>query len=257
MQNRLRKILKEGRTTYGLWVTIESPTITEIAVTLGLDWVCVDMEHGHLDYREVMEHLRVARGSETSVIVRVPEIQLSAVKRTLDMGAQGLILPYVESREDLETGMRFGRYPPQGIRGIGGDRAFRWGLGMQEYIASANEETLILPLIETRSAVENIEAILSVPGLEAIFFGPADMSASYGYAGQWEGPGVAEHILRIRALAESRGIASGVLARSTPESLTRRDQGFRLIALGQDMPLLIRALRENLEQLGQKIEPRL
>jgi 2-keto-3-deoxy-L-rhamnonate aldolase RhmA len=150
----------------------------------------------------------------------------------------------------VETAFSYGRYPPRGIRGVSGDRAVRWGLGAKAYLDSADEETLIIPLIETRGAVEDIDAILEIPGLEAIFFGPADMSASYGHLGEWEGPGVAERILEVRAKAEARGIAAGVMARSVEDSLRRRDQGFRMVGLGTEMGLLIRALRENLDTLG-------
>ena len=250
MKNRLRQRFQDKQTTYGLWVTVETPTITEAAVALGLDWVCIDMEHGHQDFHEVMNHLRVVRGSQTSALVRVPGIEMSFIKRALDMGAHGVIVPYSQNHAEVEKAFSFGRYPPRGVRGVCGDRAVRWGLGFQEYLQSADEETLIIPLIETRGAVEDIDAILEVPGLEAIFFGPADMSASYGFLGQWEGPGVAEHILDVRARAEAKGIAAGVLARTIGDSVMRRDQGFRMVGLGADMSLLIRAIRENLDALG-------
>ena len=257
VKNPLRRRLRAKETAYGLWVTVESPTVTEIAVALGLDWVCIDMEHGPMGYREVVEHLRAVRGTETAAVVRVPELQWSAVKRALDLGAHGVIVPYVQSREDVETAFRYGKYPPRGLRGVSGERCVKWGLGSQEYLACANEETLIIPLIEARAAVEDIDAILDVPGLEALFFGPADMSASYGHLGEWEGPGVAERILGVRAKAEARGIAAGIMSRSTADALDRRDQGFRMVGLGTDMPLLIRTLTESLEKVGRKTEPRL
>jgi 2-keto-3-deoxy-L-rhamnonate aldolase RhmA len=257
IRNRLRQRLRDHQTTYGLWVTVESPTITEIAVALGLDWICIDTEHGHLDYREIMEHLRAARGSDTSVLVRVPELQMSAVKRVLDMGAHGVILPYARSCDELATAMTYGRYPPEGIRGVGGERAFKWGLGMQEYLSYANEETLLIPLIETRQAVAEIDDILAIPGIDAIFFGPADLSASYGHLGSWDEHGVAEILAEIKAKAAAKGIASGILARGVADSILRRDQGFQLVGLGADMTLLVRAIRENLAQLGRDSTPRL
>src|SRR5207249_1133972 len=123
----------------------------------------------------------------------------------------------------------------------------RWGLGLQEYLADANEETLVIPIIETREAAEAIDAILQVPGLEAIFFGPADLSASHGYLGQWEGPGIAERILEIRAQAARCGIGAGLVSRSVADAVSRRDQGFALVGLGADTGLLIRAMTEALE----------
>jgi 2-keto-3-deoxy-L-rhamnonate aldolase RhmA len=257
VRNRLRQRLRDHQTAYGLWVTVESPTITEIAVALALDWVCIDMEHGHLDYRDVMDHLRAVRGSTTNVIVRVPELQMSAVKRVLDMGAHGVILPYARSRDEVATAMSYGRYPPAGIRGIGGERAFKWGLGFQEYLSYADEETLLIPLIETREAVAEIDEILSIPGLEAIFFGPADLSASYGHLGSWDEHGIAEVVAEVKGKAAAKGIGSGILARGIADAVSRRDQGFQMVALGADMTLLVRAIRETLEQLGRDTTPQL
>ena len=256
-RNWLRERLRTGQTTYGLWVTLESPTVTEIAVALGLDWVCVDTEHSHLDYREVMEHVRAVRGSETTVLVRVPEIQQSTVKRVLDIGAHGIVLPLVRTREDVERGVSFARYPPVGVRGVGGQRAAQWGLGSAEYLHYANDEILVIPLIETPEAVRDIDSILDVPGLEAIYFGPADLSASLGYLGQWEGPGVADMILDVRARAAARGIASGIIAKSLDDGVRRRDQGFGMIGLGSDTSLLIRSIGEALEKWRGRSEPRL
>lgn len=257
IRNRLRQQLRDGQTTYGLWVTVESPTITEIAVACGLDWICVDTEHGHLDYREIMEHLRAARGGETIVIVRVPELQMSAVKRVLDMGAHGVILPYARSRDELATAMSYGRYPPEGIRGVGGERAYKWGLGMQEYLSYANDETLLIPLIETREAVAEIDEILALPGIDAIFFGPADLSASYGHLGSWDEHGVADILSEIKSKAATKGIASGILARGMADAASRRDQGFQMVGLGADMTLLVRAIRETLAHVGRDTTPKL
>jgi 2-dehydro-3-deoxyglucarate aldolase len=251
MENPLRARLHEGITTYGLWITLESASISEIAALLGVDWICVDTEHGHLSHKDVLEHVRAAEGSETSVVVRVPDITRDAVKRALDLGVDGVILPLVGSAEDLATGMHYARYPPVGGRGIGGERAVRWGLRYQEYLYHANQETMVLPLIETASAVAAIDDILAVPGLDALYIGPADLSASQGYVGAWEGPGVAEQILDVRGRAARRGIASGVMATSTEDALRRRDQGFGMIGLGSDTGLLIRHMQQMLQTLRE------
>lgn len=255
--NQLRERLRMQETSYGLWVTLESPTITEIAVTLGLDWVCIDMEHGHLGFREVLEHVRAVRGSATTALVRVPEIGQSCVKRALDLGAHGVLLPLVRGREGVEQGMSFARYPPDGVRGVSGERAVQWGLGLREYVAMANEETLVIPIIETREAAAEIDAILAVPGLEAIFFGPADLSASHGFLGEWEGAGMAELILSIRAKAATKGVGAGVMSRGIEDAQRRRDQGFAMVGLGADATLLIRALTEALEHARGPVMPRL
>jgi 2-keto-3-deoxy-L-rhamnonate aldolase RhmA len=247
-RNLLRERLKAQDACYGLWITMESPSLTEIAGACGMHWVCIDMEHGHLDFREVMEHIRAARGSQTTVLVRVPTIEEDKVKRVLDMGAHGVFLPLVRSREDLERGVRFGRYPPEGVRGVGGERAVTWGLEYEDYLHAANQETLIIPIIETQEAAENIDSILAVPGLEAIFLGPADLSASYGYLGKWEGPGVATRIIDILDRACRKGIASGVMSTSVEDGIRRRDQGFKMVGLGSDAGLLIRSISEAMDK---------
>ena len=256
-RNKLRGRLQAGQTSYGLWITLESPALAEMAVALGLDWVCIDMEHGHLDYGDVIEHIRAVRNSDTSVIVRISETQISTVKRVLDMGAHGVLLPLVRGAEDVELGFRYGRYPPRGVRGVGGERAVTWGLGLQEYLSYADQETLIIPLIETREAVDHIDEILAVPGVEAIFLGPADLSASQGYLGQWEGPGVAEQILGVLAKAAARGVGAGVMGASLEDSVQRRDQGFRLIGLGSDAGLLIRSVNAAMLALRGRTEKHL
>jgi 2-keto-3-deoxy-L-rhamnonate aldolase RhmA len=133
----------------------------------------------------------------------------------------------------------------------------KWGIGLQDYVSYADEETLVIPLIETRDAAESIDAILSVPGVEAIFFGPADLSATTGFLGQWEGPGIAEQILAIREKAEARGIAAGLMSRTIPDAIQRRDQGFRMVGVGSDAALIIRALDDALSQLRGRRPPHL
>ena len=249
--NPLRRKLKAGLKTFGMWVTLESPNVTEAAVALGLDWVVIEMEHGHLDWHDVVGHLRVVSGTDTAVLVRVTETQQGTIKRSLDIGAHGVILPMVGDRDHLERAFQFGRYPPRGVRGVGGERSVKWGLQTEQYLGTANEDTLIIPLLETREAVDNIESLLECAGLEAVFFGPADLSASFGHLGQWEGPGVADAILKMRAKAEAKGITSGILARNDAELLIRRDQGFQMIALGADINLMMRSIQQTLSSLGR------
>jgi 2-keto-3-deoxy-L-rhamnonate aldolase RhmA len=252
---RLRRKLKAREALYGLWCTLGSASIAEIAATLGVDWITIDLEHGHLDWRVVIEHTRAVRGSETAVFVRIPELQPGLIKRALDIGAHGVLLPLIRTRAEFDIGMRHGRYPPKGARGVGGERAVKWGLAFREYLKGADSQTLIIPLIETREAAENIEAILDTPGLELIFFGPADLSASYGHLGEWEGPGMEELILKIRGLAEKRGIGSGIMSLDPADACRRRDQGFSLIGLGSDAGLMIRSVNAAFTALGAKPAP--
>jgi 2-keto-3-deoxy-L-rhamnonate aldolase RhmA len=196
--NLLKARLARGETTLGMWVTLEAPTITEIAVTLGVDWVVIDTEHGHLDFKEVVEHIRATRNTSTTPLVRIPETTPGIIKRVLDLGAHGIIVPQVNSAEDVATAVRYAKYPPAGIRGVGGERATRWGLGLQSQTALADRETMVIPLIETVEGGRHLGPILDVPGVDAVFFGPVDYSASAGHLGLWEGPGVAETIIGFK-----------------------------------------------------------
>lgn len=249
-QNSLKRKLAEGKITLGLWVTLEAPSITEIAVALGLDWVVIDSEHGHLDFKEVLEHIRVTSGTNTTPLVRVQEIEQGLIKRVLDLGAHGILVPQVRDAAEVEQAVRFAKYPPWGVRGVGGERATGWGMTLKEYTAVANEETMVIPIMETVEAGRNIGEILAVPGVDAIQFGPADYSSSAGYVGEWEGPGVAEELLRIKDAITSSGKACGVLATSNQDLRQRRNQGFRMLCLGSDTGLLIRAVKEARETLG-------
>jgi 2-keto-3-deoxy-L-rhamnonate aldolase RhmA len=255
-RNPLRAKLKSGETAFGLWVTLESATISEIAAEMGIDWICIDMEHGSLSYRDAVQHARAAKGSGMAVLARVPATSVDTVKRCLDLGLDGVLLPLVNNADALREGFKHARYPRLGARGIGGERAVRWGLQMNEYLARANEETMVIPLIETAQAAANINHILAVEGLEAIFFGPADLSASLGHLGTWEGPGVAEEILRINKLAAEHGIGAGVVGISTEDSLLRMKQGFRMIGLGSDAGMMIRQMKSLLGSLkGETFGP--
>ena len=174
-----------------------------------------------------------------------------SVSHCEDLGVHGVLLPLIRTADDLRLGFGFARYPKAGMRGIGLDRAVRWGLALESYVKVADEETLVIPIIETAEASANIGEILAVPGVEAIFFGPADFSSSAGYRGQWEGPGIAERILQMKDTIRNAGKNCGVVSTSVDNLKERRDQGFRMIALGLDTTLFMRALLETLTAVGR------
>jgi 2-keto-3-deoxy-L-rhamnonate aldolase RhmA len=246
----LRKKLAANQPAFGLWVTLEAPSITEMAVAMGLDWVVIDAEHGHLDWKEIVEHLRAANRSETVALVRIAELNGSLIKRALDIGADGVVIPFVETAEQLRQAIAMAKYPPQGTRGIGAERATLWGQCF-EHAAEANDHVLVVPIIETVRAGKEVPAMARVPGAEVFFFGPADFSASAGYCGQWQGPGVAEHILWLQDQLRSAVKSCGVMATSEQDIVSRLDQGFRMIGLGMDSGLLIRAIGGCLNAIGR------
>src|SRR3954467_5626336 len=141
---KLRKKLSADQPVYGLWVTLESASISEMAVALGLDWVVVDAEHGHLDWKEILEHVRATVRSETVVLVRVAELNAGLIKRALDIGADGVVVPWIETAEQLKQAVAFANFPPEGMRGIGAERATGWGECFSQHAQEANDHVLVV-----------------------------------------------------------------------------------------------------------------
>lgn len=195
---RLREKLAADESVYGMWVSLESASISEIAVAIGLDWIVIDAEHGHLDWKDILEHVRATVRSETVVLVRITELNVGLIKRVLDIGADGVVVPWVETADQLRQAVSFATYPPEGVRGIGAERATGWGQCFLQHTQEANENVLVIPIIETVTAGRNIKELAEVEGVDLFFFGPADYSSTAGYRGQWEGPGVFEELQAIK-----------------------------------------------------------
>lgn len=248
---KFRAKLAAGETVYGLWVTLESASISEMGVALGLDWIVIDAEHGHLDWKDILEHVRATVRSETVVLVRVAELSVGLIKRALDIGADGVVVPWIESAEELRRAVAFAHYPPDGVRGIGAERATCWGRCFTAHVDEANENVLVVPIVETVTGGRNIAELCSVDGVEVLFLGPADYSSTAGFPGQWEGPGVAEQLLAIKDTIRRQGRHCGVVATSNENLAQRREQGFSMLGLGLDGGLLLRSMIGALESLGQ------
>jgi 2-keto-3-deoxy-L-rhamnonate aldolase RhmA len=247
----LKDKLRSGARTFGLWVTLESPTVSEIARQVGLDWLCVDLEHGELDFQELANHLRVLRGSSVACLVRIPDIQHGLIQRVLGIGAHGILVPRIRTAEEVELAVRFAKYPPRGVRGMGVERSTLWGMNNQS-ARYANEDTIVIPLMETVDAGRNLDTILKVPDLDGFFFGPADYSASAGYVGDWEGPNVAEELLLIRTRIQEKGLPSGIVCRNSQDGCLRSQQGFQMIGLGVDSTLFAKTLVAMMQEVNAK-----
>ncbi len=248
---KLRETLAAGNPVLGLWVTLESASVTEMAVGLGLDWVVIDAEHGHLDWKEIVEHLRTAVRSETVALVRVAELDRGLIKRALDIGADGVVVPWMETEDQLRQAVAFARYPPEGCRGLGAERATGWGECLAEHTVEANDHVLVVPIIESIRAVGAVPRMCQVEGVDIVFFGPADFSATAGFRGQWEGPGVARQRLALKDTIREAGKHCGVVATGTANLAERFEQGFRMIALGIDGGLLLRSIHASLAAVGR------
>lgn len=250
-----RQKLAQDQTVLGLWITLESPSITEMAVALGFDWVVIDAEHGHLDWKEIVEHLRATVRSETVALVRLAELNGGLIKRALDIGADGVVIPWIETAEQLEQAVRWARYPLEGLRGIGAERATCWGQCLVEHTSDANEHVLVVPIMETVRSAQHVSRMAQVDGAEIFFFGPADFSSTAGFRGQWEGPGVADMILNMKDTLRNAGKHCGLLSTSPENLMERQQQGFRMIGVGQDAGLLLGALRSRLTVMNRDRAP--
>jgi 2-keto-3-deoxy-L-rhamnonate aldolase RhmA len=247
---KLRAKLGRKQCAFGMWITLDSASITEMAVFLGLDWIVLDAEHGHLDWGDLAGHLRGAVRSDTVMLIRLAELNTGAIKRALDIGADGVLIPWMETADQLRQAVAAAHYPPAGMRGIGAERATYWGQRMAEHVAESEQNVLVIPMIESVRAGKNIESMLEVPGVDMFFFGPADYSSTAGYAGHWEGPGVGETIMAVKEKIVAKGKYTGVIA-ANPENLQqRKSQGFQMLAVGLDGMLLMRSIREALTAAG-------
>jgi 2-keto-3-deoxy-L-rhamnonate aldolase RhmA/quercetin dioxygenase-like cupin family protein len=248
---KFREKIAGNKPVYGLWITLESPSITEMAVALGMDWIVIDAEHGHLDWKAIVEHVRATVRSDTVALVRVAESNAGLIKRALDVGADGVVVPWIESPAQLDQVMQFAWYPPEGVRGIGAERATAWGQCLAQHTAEANENILVIPLIETVQAGKCIEQLCACKGTELFFLGPADYSSTAGFRGQWEGPGVGAELLRILEVIRRLQKHCGVLATSNEDLVQRCQQGFRMLGIGADTGLLLRSLHAALGAVGR------
>lgn len=236
--NRLKELWKNDQPAYGMWVDLGSPAAVEMMAGLGLDWLLLDCEHGVSDVQACFQLLQAMNGSPTTSVVRVPYIDKISVKRALDMGAEGILVPYVKTAEQVREIVSWCRYPPVGSRGLGPFRASRYELEFDAYYARANDEVAVIVQIETVEAVANLEEILAVPGLDAIFIGPADLSATMGYFPEMKHPRVEQAVQGVLKAARAKGIPVGYYTPTGAIARERAAQGFRMMNVGNDMVAL-------------------
>ena len=208
-RNRLKAALAEGRQQLGYWCSIDDSAMTELAAGSGYDWLLIDCEHTAMDARSVLAHLQAAAAYPVDTMVRPSALDPAEIKRVLDLGAQSILVPYVRNAAEAELASAAVDYAPAGIRGVAGlTRATRFG-AVAEYAARAREEIFLAVQIETVSALDDLDAILAVPGVDGAFVGPADLAASMGYRGQPGHPQVRaaamDAIRRIRAAGKPAG----------------------------------------------------
>jgi len=218
----------------GTLLTLPSPEIAEICADVGLDWLFLDMEHGLLDIKDVQHIIQTVRG-KCACLVRIPENEEIWVKKTLDTGAAGIIMPHINTPEEAALSISWGKYPPLGCRSVGIARAQRYGANILESIDRANSYVLFIVQAEHIEAVRNIEAILKVKGVDAVFVGPYDLSASMGKLGKVEDKDVKEAIKTVLDACARRKIPSGIFAMTPEAGQQALAEGHSLICCGMDI----------------------
>ncbi len=221
MKNRLKEKLRNGEITYGISVGTQCTDIAELASNLAFDWIWFDAEHGPLNTESLHPMIQTTRNRDITPLVRVPWNDMVHIKKALDIGAEGLIVPWVNNRSQAEYAVRAAKYPPVGIRGLGARFLNISGQDTVEYIRTANEETYIMIQIETVEAVENLDDILTTPGVDAFLIGPNDLAASLGFLGEPVHPEVEKVVEKIINRARELGVPGGY-ANTTADTRTPR-----------------------------------
>jgi len=233
-KNRVKELWREGKATVGTWLALGSPIVAEIIAQMGFDWVVVDTEHGAIDIGTTQSIIQAILTTNTVPIVRVPWNDPMLIKRALDAGAYGLVIPMVNSREEAVRAVKASRYPPVGIRSYGGPRVRLYG-GM-DYFEHANEEILVIVQIEHIEAVNRAEEIISVEGIDGFFIGPSDLAISMGLKPGLDNtdPRHIEAVSKVLAAGKKHHVPGGIQVGS-PEAVNERiAQGFQFIALSSD-----------------------
>ncbi len=232
----------------GTVVSLPLPEIAEMSANAGFDWLFLDMEHGLLDF-DMVQRMAMAAGTRCACLARLPASTSVWIKKALDLGIAGIIVPMVNTPEEAARVVRHAKYPPLGQRSVGVGRAHRYGANFRVYVDMANEHTSVIVQIEHIQAVENVEAILEVPGVDAALVGPFDLSASMGKPGFTDDPAVRAAILRVLEACKARGKAAGIFMGDTPGARWAIEQGFTLVACSSDMLQLSGALGGLLKEL--------
>jgi 2-dehydro-3-deoxyglucarate aldolase len=236
----LKKRIAAGELTVGSWLSFGYPGVCEIMATAGFDWLVVDMEHTAIDVSQAQQLIQIIDLAGCVPLVRVGENDPLAIKRAMDAGAHGVIVPMVNTVEEARRAVSSVLYPPAGTRGVGLGRAHAYGLGFEKYKAWAEQETILIVQIEHIEGVKNLEAILAVEGVDGFIVGPYDLSGSLGRPGDFTHPEVAAALERVRKVMNDSPKVGGyhVVHSNQPELQARIDQGYRFIAYGDDMVFL-------------------
>ncbi len=232
----------------GSWLQIGHPANAEILAQAGFTWLAADCEHGEIENGTIGNFCRTVQQFDCTPLVRVKENNILEIRRALDLGAMGVIIPLVNSADDAQRAVAAAKYPPVGRRGFAFHRGNNWGVNFDEYAKHANAEVIVIVMIESKEAVENIDAILAVDGVDGLFIGPYDMSGSYGIIGQTDAPEIKNACRKISAACKKAGKSAGLhIVLPTAEKVQNAvADGFTFLALGMDTVFLANGAHESI-----------
>ena len=242
--NKLKHALAVGELQTGVWLGLVDPYAAEVAGTAGFDWVLIDGEHAPNGTAEISKQIGALSATDSSVIVRVPKGEDWLIKQVLDAGAQTVMVPMVETGEQAAEMSRAMLYAPEGIRGVGSalGRASKW-TGISDYLTTANDQMCLIVQVEAQRGLDNLDAILSVEGVDAVFIGPADLAADMGYLGNDQAPevqaAIKDAVKRIRAA----GKAAGIMCPDPVYAKKFIDWGVNFACVAIDVVMLANGLR--------------
>jgi 4-hydroxy-2-oxoheptanedioate aldolase len=238
--NEFKRALAEGRPQIGLWCNLASNLAAEVVAASGFDWLMLDTEHAPNEIDMVLSQLQAVAAYPTSAVVRPPWNDMVMIKRFLDVGAQSLLLPYVQNADEARRAVAATRYPPVGQRGVTRvSRATRFGR-VPDWAQRAEDELCVLVQVESRQALGNIEAIAAVPGIDGIFIGPADLAADLGHNGNPGHPEVKAAIENAIGRIRKAGKPAGILVLDEPTAHRCLELGASFVAVGLDIDILVR-----------------
>lgn len=246
-RNAVRRKIIAGREVYGLFCSIPTPALVEMIGCAGYDFVILDSEHTLVDPQQLENLIRAAEVVDLTPFVRVPERDPGAILRALDAGAMGVVIPHVRQRADVDAAVRAARYAPDGMRSLNGGRGPGFGrIDLTEYVRLANDEVMLVAMIEDADAVDGLPTILDGGGVDLVLEGAADLSQSYGVPWQTRHPRVQEALRRIHTVCSDLGVPFCALPRSTDDIQTWHKLGVRTFVLGDERGLAARMLRDHL-----------
>jgi 2-keto-3-deoxy-L-rhamnonate aldolase RhmA len=243
MGQNFRDLLKGRSLLFGTMVTISSLELAEIMADAGFDWLFIDLEHSTLGIREAQAVIQ-AVGSRVAGVLRLPLNDEIWIKKALDIGPAGIIIPQVNSPQEARQAVQWSKYPPEGRRSVGLGRASGYGANFQPYVEQANQQTALIIQAEHIEAVRHIDEILCVEGLDGVLVGPYDLSASMNRTGQVKDPEVQAAVDIVRKACQKRKVPVGIFAATIETAVQYRREGYTLIAAGSDALLAANAARD-------------